>query len=225
MQISFIKEYHRWVGIKFRPKNVAKTVGMKNNSTGFRSFLGLKIPQKRWVLNPPPRGAIFLEGKLFFLKGKFFLTVRNFSRTTVDFPRNGLRFILTVVKVNKYRNMLRYLKCVFASKFATVDLSNIIMIIKSRITILELNVLSVRLAICMLDIILVFRGWRMVEDRWRFCNNLNFRKYVSIRIIQRNFTHRVEGGGIKQQKILGGTAIFALISKHINIFTSYFYVL
>ena len=121
--------------------------------------------------------------------------------------------------------MLRYLKCVFASKFATVDLSNIIMIIKSRITILELNVLSVRLAICMLDIILVFRGWRMVEDRWRFCNNLNFRKYVSIRIIQRNFTHRVEGGGIKQQKILGGTAIFSLISKHINIFTSYFYVL
>ena len=151
------------------------------------------------------------------------MTVRNFSRTTVDFPRNGLRFILTVVKVNKYRNMLRYLKCVFASKFALVDLSNIIMIIKSRITILKLNVLSVRLAICMLDIILVFRGWRMVEDRWRFCNNMNTHKYVSIRIIRRNITLRVEGGGIKQQKISGRNNSSSLISNYINIFTFSFY--
>ena len=52
----------------------------------------------------------------------------------------------------------------------------------------------------MLDIIQVFQGWRMVEDRWRFCNNLDPHKYVSIRIIQRNLCLRVEDGGTKRKK-------------------------
>lgn len=40
----------------------------------------------------------------------------------------------------------------------------------------------------------------MVEDRWRFCNDLNLHKYISIRIILRNIHPWVEGGGIKQKK-------------------------
>ena len=73
----------------------------------------------------------------------------------------------------------------------------------------------------MLDIIQVFQGWRMVEDRWRFIDNLNSHKYISISIIQRNSPCRVEGGGIKQQKILGETTVFAVTLKYINIFTFY----
>ena len=55
----------------------------------------------------------------------------------------------------------------------------------------------------------------MVEDWWRFCNNLNPHKYVLIRIIQRNQPHLVEGGGIKQQKISGrNSRFFTNIKMH-----------
>ena len=60
-----------------------------------------------------------------------------------------------------------------------------------------------------------------MEDWWRFCNNLNLHKHITVRIIQINSSCRVEGGGIKQQKILGETTVFAVTLKYINIFTFY----
>ena len=60
----------------------------------------------------------------------------------------------------------------------------------------------------------------MVEVRWRFCNNLNPHKYVLIRIIRRNQPLRVEGGGIKQQKISGrNSRFFKNIKMHKYIYT------
>jgi hypothetical protein len=57
----------------------------------------------------------------------------------------------------------------------------------------------------------------MVEDWWRFCNNLNHHKYISIRIIQSIYPHRVEGGGIKQQKNSGEKNLLATNIEYTNI--------
>ncbi len=93
IQISFIKESNRWVGTNFRPKNVAKAMGMKSYSTDFGSFLDLNFPQKRWLCHSKAvifkKKSVITDGQVDILH---FPVVREKLRTREIFYSSRIIF-------------------------------------------------------------------------------------------------------------------------------------